>query len=100
VPQLFGSDNPFRSSHRITENKAAIISIICSLIGAIGLWWAFIPVVSAIPGVLFGIYALRRSEDLGGRGLAIISIIIGGVSLALAILGLFAFYPALSGRNE
>jgi hypothetical protein len=66
----------------VGTNGMAIASLVCSLLG-------WICGIGPILGIIFGILALSKIRETGqgGRGLAIAGIAIGGVLIALGIIG-------------
>jgi hypothetical protein len=59
-------------------NGPAIASLVCGLLGCI-------PVVTGLAAVVLGILGIRKASDprVGGRGMAIVGLILGLVSLAV-----------------
>lgn len=75
----------------IPNSNLAIISLVCGIVS-----WVLLPVIAAIPGVITGHMARREIRDSGGRvggdGLALIGLVLGYANLALAVLGVCAFF--------
>lgn len=75
----------------IPNSNQAIISLVCGILS-----WVLLPVIAAIPGVITGHMARREIRDSGGRvggdGLALIGLVFSYSNLALAVLGLCAFF--------
>ena len=69
-------------------NTLAIVSLVSSLVGVF-----VIPVIGQIVGIITGHMSLSQIKQTGegGRGLGLAGVIIGWVTLGLAILGIILF---------
>ena len=69
-------------------NTLAIVSLVSSLVGVF-----VIPVIGQIVGIITGHMSLNQIKRTGenGRGLGLAGVIIGWVSLGLAIVGIILF---------
>jgi len=70
----------------------SIASMVCGIVGIVVscLFWP-VGIVLAIVAVILGILGLneiKKQPEIGGRGMAITGIVLGGISLVLAILGI------------
>ena len=73
------------------SNGLATAALTCGIIGVLVAWMPFIVVAGIVLGVLalvFGIKGLKRAGAVGtGRGVAIAGVVMGGVTLLTAIIG-------------
>ena len=79
-------------------NVLAIVSLIASIVGFIGL----LPIVGSIGAVITGHISLNQLKTNGenGRGMALAGTIVGYVGLALWILGIIAFFGFIAWMSQ
>ena len=86
---------PSMNQIRKTSNLA-ITSLVSGILG-----WTLLPFLGAIVAVITGHMArseIRRSNGaLDGDGLAVAGLVMGWISLALVVLGLFILFAFLGG---
>jgi len=74
-----------------TRNGAATAAVVMGSIGVAIAWLPFIVVIGgvlAILAVIFGVIGLRRSQTTGvGRGASIAGLVMGGLGVAAAVVG-------------
>lgn len=83
----------------------AIASLICGVIGLLGPFLCFLPSVLGVGGIVCGHLALgqikRASDRLNGRGLAIVGLISGYLSIVIVLLCVAFFgFVAVMGNMD
>ena len=81
MPPAYGMPPPGYGMPPQQSNGMAIAGLICAIVGFC-VWY-----LGGLLGVIFGIIGLRKTRDprIGGRGVAIASIIVGSLSLLWSI---------------
>lgn len=83
-------------------NNLAISSLVVSILGILGAFACFFPIVLAPIGAILGHVSLRQIKTSGqqGRGLALAGIIVGWVATALAAAGVVLLIVVLGASGS
>ena len=77
-------------------NSLAVVSLVCGILG-----WTLLPFLGSIVAIVCGHMArseIRRAPDrLEGDGLAIAGLVLGYLSIAMAVLVVFAIFLFFGG---
>ncbi|MCR2785787.1 MULTISPECIES: DUF4190 domain-containing protein [unclassified Microbacterium] len=82
----------------VKTNVLAIVSMIASIVGAVGI----LPIIGSIAGAIMGHIALKQIATTGekGRGMALAGVIVGWVGLGLVALIILIFVLAAIGVSN